>query len=83
MCIRDRISCGLYVYHNFVYNYYHSPALHPTARLFNKLSRTFPDSGIMHLVQFGILFVFTTLVASLSWFLIEKPNYNLKDKYSS
>ncbi|MCA0230601.1 MAG: acyltransferase [Bacteroidetes bacterium] len=77
-----KISYGLYVYHNFVYNHYHSPALHPTVRLFNKLGRTFPDFGNMHFVQFVILFVLTTIVASVSWFLIEKPINNLKDKYA-
>ena len=77
-----KISYGLYVYHNFVYNHYHSPASHPTVRLFNKLDRTFPNFENMHLEQFIILFLVTTLVASISWFLIEKPINNLKDKYA-
>lgn len=77
-----KISYGLYVYHNFVYNHYHSPASHPTVRLFNKLDRTFPNFENMHLEQFIILFLVTTLVASVSWFLIEKPINNLKDKYA-
>jgi peptidoglycan/LPS O-acetylase OafA/YrhL len=67
-----KISYGLYVYHNFVYNHYHSPASHPTVRLFNKLDRTFPNFENMHLEQFIILFLVTTLVASISWFLIDK-----------
>ncbi|MEZ4901476.1 MAG: hypothetical protein R2822_06800 [Spirosomataceae bacterium] len=77
-----KISYGLYVYHNFVYNHYHSPSEHPVVRLFNKLERNINGFQEMHALQMLILFLLTTLVASVSWYLIEKPINNLKDKYA-
>lgn len=77
-----KISYGLYVYHNFVYNHYHSPDFHPVVRLFNKLGRTIDGFQEMHLLQMLILFSLTTIVASVSWYFIEKPINNLKDKYT-
>jgi peptidoglycan/LPS O-acetylase OafA/YrhL len=77
-----KISYGLYVYHNFVYNHYHSPAYHPVVRLFNKLGRTIDGFQDMHILQVMILFLLTTVVATVSWYLIEKPINNLKDKYA-
>lgn len=77
-----KISYGLYVYHNFVYNYYHSPATHPVVRLLNKLSRTFEGFQDMHQLRALVLFAITVVVASASWYLIEKPINALKDKYA-
>jgi peptidoglycan/LPS O-acetylase OafA/YrhL len=77
-----KISYGLYVYHNFVYNHYHSPEYHPVVRLFNKLGRNIPNFQEMHEIQFLILFLLTIVVATVSWYLIEKPINNLKDKYA-
>ncbi len=77
-----KISYGLYVYHNFVYNHYHSPANHPVVRLLGKLNRSIEGFQQMHVAQFLILFLLTTIVASISWHLIEKPINDLKDKYA-
>jgi len=77
-----KISYGLYVYHNFVYNHYHSPQNHPVVRLLNKLSSTFPGFEDMHPIRVLILFLLTTIVATLSWYLVEKPINDLKDKYA-
>ena len=75
-----KISYGLYVYHNFVYNHYHSPAAHPVVRLLNKLSQIIPNFEELHPLRVLILFSITTAVATVSWFLIEKPINGLKDK---
>ncbi|WP_428658550.1 acyltransferase family protein [Runella sp.] len=77
-----KISYGLYVYHNFVYNHYHSPATHPVVRLFNKLGRNIEGFQDMHQLRVLILFALTVVVATASWYLIEKPINNLKDKYA-
>lgn len=77
-----KISYGLYVYHNFVYNYYHSPPTSPVVRLLNKLQQLIPNFENMHPLRVLILFMITTVVATLSWYLIEKPINSLKDKYA-
>ena len=75
-----KISYGLYVYHNFVYNHYHSPASHPVVQLLGKLTQIIPNFEELHPLRVFILFLITTAVASVSWFVIEKPINGLKDK---
>jgi peptidoglycan/LPS O-acetylase OafA/YrhL len=62
-----KISYGLYLYHNFIPYFFdlNVPGL--------------PDNLILYAVQmlrFGVL----VIIASISWFLIEKPILRLKDK---
>jgi peptidoglycan/LPS O-acetylase OafA/YrhL len=77
-----RISYGLYLYHNFVYNFYHTPATHPVPRLLAKLSTIAPM--LAHSVVFQVVFFFgiTVGLASLSWFLVEKPANGLKKYFA-
>jgi peptidoglycan/LPS O-acetylase OafA/YrhL len=79
-----KISYGLYVYHNFVYNHYHSPASHPVVRLLNKLhlGHDMSDIWYLHVAKVALLFALTTIVAAISWHFIEKPINDLKDKYA-
>ncbi|MFN4146965.1 MAG: acyltransferase family protein [Runella sp.] len=79
-----KISYGLYVYHNFVYNFYHTPPTHPVVRLLNKLhlGPTMPDLPPYHIAKVLLLFAITTVVAAVSWHFIEKPINDLKDKYA-
>ncbi|WP_337042198.1 acyltransferase family protein [Emticicia sp. 17c] len=72
-----RISYGLYIYHNFVYNFYHSSPSHPTVKLLNKLPFI-----AQHLpLKMLFLYMLTVLVATVSWYLIEKPINKWKDKF--
>ncbi len=71
-----RISYGIYVYHNFVYNYYHKIEGSPIIKFFN----TFPQIEHTPALRFIFLFVVTICIASVSWFIIEKPINALKDK---
>ena len=75
-----KISYGLYAYHNLVYNHFHSPANHPTLRLLRKIEQFVP--AVAHNLLFESLFFFslTVIVATLSWYLMEKPINDLKDK---
>lgn len=77
-----KISYGIYLYHNFIYNHYHSGANHPTVRLLHKIYRTFPSwegSLTFEALLFSLL---TVAVATVSWFLFEKPINSLKDRYA-
>jgi peptidoglycan/LPS O-acetylase OafA/YrhL len=78
-----KISYGLYVYHNFVFNQYHSPNHHPVVRLLNKMIREIDGFNELYVLRVLILFAITTAVAALSWHFIEKPINNLKDKWAA
>ena len=77
-----RISYGLYLYHNFIFNFYHTPQTSIVLRVLHKIQRILPsfttNSGFELLYFFSI----TVFVASLSWFLIEKPVNNLKKYFT-
>lgn len=78
-----RISYGLYLYHNFVYNFYHTNfPTHPTVRILHKLQQFAPT--ITHRFAFELLVyaTLTVLVATLSWFFVEKPVNNLKKYFN-
>jgi peptidoglycan/LPS O-acetylase OafA/YrhL len=71
-----RISYGIYIYHNFVYNYYHKIKGNPIDKMLN----AYPILNDNYVLRFAFLFIVTVAIASASWFLIEKPINALKDK---
>lgn len=77
-----QISYGLYLYHNFIYNAYHTPQTHIVLRVWRKLTSwvSFLDSSFAF--QFIYLLAITIGLATLSWFLIEKPINKLKDRFA-
>lgn len=77
-----KISYGIYLYHNFVYNHYHSGPHHPTVRLLNKIYQYIPELRDFAAFQFVVVVGLTILVASVSWHFFEKPINALKDKYA-
>ncbi len=77
-----QISYGLYIFHNFVFNAYHTPVSHPTVQLWNRLAALFPPGADLMVVKLFFLFGLTTLLASASWHLFEKPINSLKDIFS-
>lgn len=68
-----RISYGIYVYHFFV-----PELLEPLLQRFNLVG----DGLALVLIRFVIYFAVTMIVASLSWFLMEKPINSLKDRFT-
>ncbi len=77
-----RISYGLYLFHNFVFNAFHTRPTHFTVRSWEWLSEQMPFLNSTYLFQFSYYLALTTLLATVSWFLIEKPINNLKDRFS-
>ncbi|MFC0181863.1 Peptidoglycan/LPS O-acetylase OafA/YrhL, contains acyltransferase and SGNH-hydrolase domains [Pseudarcicella hirudinis] len=73
-----KISYGLYLYHNFVYNYYHTPQTSITLRILRKIHQYLPALADSFAFQFFYFSALTIFVATLSWFLIEKPVNSLK-----
>ncbi|MHA4742127.1 acyltransferase family protein [Dyadobacter sp. MSC1_007] len=77
-----KISYGLYLYHNFVYNHFHSGPMHPTVRLFRKIYQYAPTLKGSIAFEALVVVTLTILVASVSWHFFEKPINALKDKYA-
>lgn len=77
-----KISYGMYVYHNFVYNHYHTQGNHPTLKILSKLENWFPILDNSLFFQLCLFFLLTAILSSLSWHIIEKPINGLKDRYA-
>lgn len=77
-----KISYGLYVYHNFVYNHYHTPSSYPTLRILNKIYSFFPAFRGIMVFEIIYFFLLTVIVATISWYLIEKPINSLKERFA-
>ncbi len=73
-----KISYGLYIYHNFIFNHYHSAADHPVRQMF----AAFPLTYTNHILRLTILFMVAVLMATISWYVIEKPINKLKDRFA-
>jgi peptidoglycan/LPS O-acetylase OafA/YrhL len=75
-----QISYGIYLYHNVVYNYYHTEG----NTIIGYLTKYFPElSSEMAnfiLLKFGLSLVVVISLASLSWFFIEKPINRYKNR---
>ena len=79
-----KISYGIYLYHNFIFNHYHSwewPT-HPTVRLLNRIYRNFPELKGSQFFELILISALTIAVASVSWHFFEKPINALKDRYA-
>nr|WP_051041107.1 acyltransferase [Fibrisoma limi] len=77
-----RISYGLYLYHNFVFNFYHTQPTHFTVRAWRRITDVLPFLNSAYIFQFSFFLALTIALATVSWYVIEKPINNLKDRYS-
>ncbi len=77
-----RISYGLYLYHNFVFNVYHTQPTHFTVRAWRRITDVLPFLNSSYIFQFSFYLALTVAIATLSWYLIEKPINNLKDRFT-
>ncbi|NID12420.1 acyltransferase family protein [Fibrivirga algicola] len=77
-----QISYGLYLYHNFIYNAYHTPPTHIVLRTWGKITSWVPVFGSSFAFQFVYILALTIGLASVSWYLIEKPVNKLKDRFA-
>ncbi|RYF78213.1 MAG: acyltransferase [Cytophagaceae bacterium] len=77
-----QISYGLYLYHNFIYNAYHTQQTHIALRIWKKLATFFPFLDASYAFQFVYFLLLTIGLATVSWFLIEKPINRLKDRFA-
>ncbi|WP_341224449.1 acyltransferase [uncultured Arcticibacterium sp.] len=76
-----QISYGIYIYHNFIYNAYHSSPNNPFVRVANKITSVLSDGFAGTSVKILFLYIAVILISTVSWYLIEKPINKLKHKY--
>lgn len=77
-----QISYGLYLYHNFVFNAYHTPPTHPMPRLLAWIGTWVPGLPDSILFRLALFFSLTVGLATVSWYLIEKPVNKLKRHFT-
>ncbi len=77
-----QISYGLYLFHNLVFNYYHTQPTYITLKIWHKVGQYLPGLTELPGMRLAYFYAFTVLVAALSWRFIEKPINGLKDRFS-
>lgn len=73
-----KVSYGVYVYHQFLYNPYDFTASSWLYRVWNPISQVVGDQALSRFVFFYLV---TVAVASISWYAFEKPINQLKDRF--
>jgi peptidoglycan/LPS O-acetylase OafA/YrhL len=76
-----QISYGIYIFHNFLYNAYHSSPNNPFVKIVNSINTSFGDGFYGTSLKILFLYICVVLIASLSWYIIEKPINKLKNRY--
>jgi peptidoglycan/LPS O-acetylase OafA/YrhL len=74
------ISYGIYLYHNFVFNYYHLNGNTIWAFVSNYVTILNSLNAELILLKFSINFLLLIGIASFSWFYIEKPINKFKNR---
>lgn len=77
-----RISYGLYVYHNFVYNYYHPFHYTPWVVLLRKGWVPNDADWQFSVLRFILNFVILVIISTASWYLLEQPINRLKKNFN-
>ncbi len=75
-----QISYGLYLYHNIVYNYYHLNGNTIIGYLIKYMPILSSEMPIFILLKFLVSLLIVICLASISWFLIEKPINSFKNR---
>lgn len=75
-----KISYGIYLYHNFVYNFYHEKGNTLLGLISPILNRFQLDLISFTFLKFFISLFLVIVLASLSWFFIEKPINSFKNQ---
>lgn len=76
-----KVSYGIYIFHNLIYNPYHEPVDSYISQFLHKLSLHFPAIFDHVPGKIVVLYTVTVAMATVSWYLFEKPINQLKNKY--
>lgn len=76
-----KISYGIYIFHNFLYNEYHPVSGSPGVKLVQWLNES--DNLLLSSLPVRViaLYAIVLVIASLSWYMFEKPVNKLKNRY--
>lgn len=75
-----QISYGIYLYHNVVYNYYHEKGNTIVGYLATLLPNLNVELPNFILIKFVLSLIIVIILASFSWFFIEKPINRFKNR---
>jgi peptidoglycan/LPS O-acetylase OafA/YrhL len=75
-----QISYGIYLYHNVVYNYYHEKGNTIIGYLASFLPNLNVELPNFILIKFILNLIIVIILASFSWFFIEKPINRFKNR---
>ena len=75
-----QISYGIYLYHNVVYNYYHEKGNTIIGYLATFLPNLNVELPNFILIKFVLSLIIVIILASFSWFFIEKPINRFKNR---
>lgn len=76
-----KVSYGIYIFHNLIYNPYHESGDSNISIFLQKLSLHFPSLFDHVPGKIVVLYVLTVALATVSWYAFEKPINQLKNKY--
>ncbi|MGR3809047.1 acyltransferase family protein [Jiulongibacter sp. NS-SX5] len=76
-----KISYGIYIFHNFVYNEYHPISWSPIVKVVRRLEES--SNALLASTSFKIVFLYVVVIilASISWYTFEKPINQLKNRF--
>lgn len=77
-----QISYGIYMIHNLVYNPYHSNNNSQIFKVFGLFDTINPGLSENIFIRIVVVFCITIFLASVSWFMFEKPVNKLKEKFN-
>ncbi len=76
-----KISYGIYIFHNFLYNEYHKISWSPIVKLIDKMSSSQNVLISSLTTRIVVLYLLVIALASISWYVFEKPINKLKNRY--
>lgn len=77
-----KISYGIYIYHHFIYNFYYTSATNPIAKIFSRINLISQGLGDNEFVRIAVVFPIVVAVATISWYVFEKPINQLKERFN-
>lgn len=77
-----KISYGVYLFHNYVFNYYHTPPDHPIVKVVQKLGQYASWFELSWWPGFFLYYACTLILATCSWYLIEQPINDIKRHFT-
>lgn len=76
-----KVSYGIYIFHNFIYNPYHEAVDSYINKVLIKIQLLVPGIWGTQVLKITFLYALTVGIASVSWYVFEKPINKLKTRF--